>query len=235
MKKVIITILAVAIVVGILSWWFIFHRLDALVAKEITNAGTEVIGTKVTLDGVRLDLLNGSVTLENLSIANPEGFSRENAFVIGKIEAALDFEARQIARVVLDESRVYIEEKSGLINIQELKKSLESRISDSTIVPNIGRASQEELVIQLFLMRSTMATFESDSLQRLSEVEIDQIEMRDLRGSPEELAEQIALEIVDEITAEAQQAMVRGQLENLQDRALDELRGLLGAEEDEGG
>ncbi|HKJ18578.1 MAG TPA: hypothetical protein VJ984_14590 [Xanthomonadales bacterium] len=234
MKKVIITILILAVVgAGVVGWWFVFHRLDGLVEDEIARSASEAIGTSVTLDDVKLDILNGSASIENLSIGNPPGFNREHAVVFGNIEAALDFERREVARVVLEDARIFIEEKDGRLNVQELKSALKSRISETTSAnSSADEGGEEEIVIQQFLMRSTIATMESDSLQRLAEVEIDQIEMRDLRGTPDQVAEQIALTIIDEITDEAQKAMLRKQLENLQDRALDELRGLLDDDED---
>ena len=120
----------------------------------------------------------------------------------------MDFENEQVARVVLDGAQIFIEEKGGVTNMQRLKEALESRISDEAG----GVASEgEEIVIQLFLMRRTTATFESDSLQRLSEVEIDEIEMRNLRGTPDEVAEEIAVSVMDEITQEAGRAMLEAQ------------------------
>ena len=236
MKKLIITVLILGIIgAGVVGWWYMFSRMDGIVEKAIAEAGSDAFGTQVTLDDVKLDLINGSMTLENLAIGNPEGFNRDNAVVFGSIEAAIDFGSMEVARVVLDDAQIFIEEREGRINVQELKQALESRISESTVVHGSGEPGQEEIVIQQFLMRSTMATFESESLDRLAEIEIDQIEMRDLRGTPEEVAEVIALNIVDEITDEAEQAMLRKQLENLQDRALDELRGLLGDEAEDDG
>lgn len=209
MKKFIITVIVVLFVgAGIAGWWYMFHRLGGLLEEEIQRAASEAFGTPVTIGDVQLNLVQGAVRIEDLAIGNPPGFAREHAVVFGSIEAAMDFENEQVARVVLDGAQIFIEEKGGVTNMQRLKEALESRISDEAG----GVASEgEEIVIQLFLMRRTTATFESDSLQRLSEVEIDEIEMRNLRGTPDEVAEEIAVSVMDEITQEAERAMLEAQ------------------------
>ncbi|MDX1557233.1 MAG: hypothetical protein R3212_14495 [Xanthomonadales bacterium] len=236
MKKFIIAVIIAAVVgAGILGWWFMFHRLDALFEEELQKAASEAFGTPVTISDVRVDLLNGAVRIDDLAIGNPPGFSREHALVFGSIEAAMDLETRQVARVVMDGAQIFIEEKGGETNVQKLRESLASRVGEEI---DSGGGSDEELVIQRFLMRSTIATFESESLQRLAEVEVDQIEMRDVSGTPEEVAKIIAVGVMNEITEEAAEAMLRAQakkqIDDLSEKAGEKLREILGGREEEG-
>lgn len=230
MKKFIITVVVVAFIgAGVLGWWYMFHRLDGLFEEELQRAASQAFGTPVTVSDVRINLLQGSLRIDDLAIGNPPGFGRENAVVFGSIEAAMDIQNMEVARVVLDRAEIYIEEKDGVTNIQQLKKALESRISRETGGPGGG---EEEIVIQKFLMRSTTATFESQSLQRLSEVEIDQIEIRDLRGTPDAVAERIATVVIEEIANEAGMAMLqaraRDKLDDLGGKVGEKLEELLG-------
>jgi hypothetical protein len=236
MKKFIITVVVVAFVgAGLLGWWYMFHRLDGLFEEELQRAASQAFGTPVTVSDVQLNLLNGSLRIDDLAIGNPPGFGREHAVVFGSIEAAMDIQNMEVARVVLDRAEIYIEEKDGVTNVQQLKKALESRISEETG----GQGGEdEEIVIQLFLMRSTTATFESQSLQRLSEVEIDQIEIRDLRGTPDEVAGRIATVVLEEIANEAGMAMLQAQardrIDELGDKVGEKLNELLGEDGDDG-
>jgi hypothetical protein len=214
-----------------------FHRLGGMMESEIQRAASEAFGAPVTVDDVQLDLINGVVRIKGLTIGNPPGVSGENALVFGSIEAAFDFESKEVSRVVFDRARIHIEEIDGETNVQRLKQSLESNISRETGAPS---GSGEELVIRRFLMKSTTAVLESATLERISEVEIDEIEMHDLRGTPEQLAEVIAIRLLDEITQEAGQAMLRGQarqqLEDVEGKVGEKLRELLGGDSDgEGG
>jgi hypothetical protein len=233
MKRVIIIFVVLAIVgAGVYGWWYMFYRLDGLFEAEIERQASEAFGTQVTLGDVKLDLINGAVEFENLAIGNPDGYKSEHAVVFGSIEAAVDFRTGQVRHVILENARINVEEKNGSINIQELKEALETRISDESGIEPGTDGDEQELVIQKFLMHSTTATLDSDTLQKQFEVEIDSIEMRDLRGTPEQVAELIAYSLLDEITEEAEQALVQRQLEGIQDRALDKLREMLGDDEE---
>jgi len=234
MKKIIVTVLVAAFVgAGIWGWWYMANRFHHLFEDEIERAASEALGTPVTVGNVDLDLLSGAVRIEELAIGNPPGFAREHAVVFGAIEAAMDVKNMEVSRVVLDGVRIYIEEVGGVTNVQQLKKSLESRISGEV---SIESDPEEEIVIRRFLMRSTIATFESASLQRLTEVEIDEIEMRDLEGTPDQVAEMIASEVIDEIAEEAARAMLQAQaekqIEEVGDKVSEKLRELLGKDDD---
>lgn len=230
MKKLIVTVVIVVVIgAGIAGWWYMFHRFDRLLEDEVQRAASEAFGTTVTVGDVDLDLIHGAVRIDDLAIGNPPGFERENAVVFGSIEAAMDYQTAEVTRVVLDGAKIYIEERGGETNIQRLKDALQSRISHEV---RAEPDSQEQITIHNFLMRSTTATFESESLQRLTEVKIDQIELRDLEGTPDEVAEQIATVVIEEIAEEAGMAMLeasaRKKLEDVGDQVGDKLKELLG-------
>lgn len=236
MRKL-MAVVVVLIVVGAVYFGakHLANRFDGLLEREIALAVSEAFGTKVTVGDVRLAMLDGELTIEDLAIGNPPGFNAENAFVFGSIEAAVDYKTRRVDRVVLEEVQIFVEEKAGLVNVQELKRAVESQMTESVTVDQSDDVEeQEELHIKQFLMHRTTATLESDSLQKRSLLEIDQIEMRDLRGTPDQVAEQIASHVVDEISDAAQKALVRAKAEDLGNQALDKLRELLSDDEDGG-
>ncbi|MDX1555702.1 MAG: hypothetical protein R3212_06735 [Xanthomonadales bacterium] len=236
MKKFIITTVVVLFLGGgLVGWWYMFYRMDAMLVAEIQRKGSEAFGTQVTVGDIDVDLLDGAMRIDELAIGNPPGFSREHAVVFGSIEAELDYSTGEVERVVLEGARIYIEEHRGETNVQRLKDALESRIGGAGGSRHSG--SGDEIVIRRFLMRSTTATFESASLKRLSEVEIDEIEMHDLRGTPEFVSEKIAREVIEEIAEEAGRAMLQAQAEKqideLTDKASEKLKEWLGTDDQE--
>ena len=237
MKKAIKWIIVLALIAaGVAGWWYTTQRLDGVVEREISEAASKAFGTDVTLENVDINVLEGSVTLENLAVGNPEGFNEENAFVFGTIEAAVNFRTRGVDRVILDDSQIFVEEKNGRINVQELKKTLESKMSDTVSAGQPGGSDPEQdIYIRQFLMRSTTATLESGTWNKLTELDVDEIEMRDLRGTPDAVGEQIASRVIDEILDEAQKALLRAKAEDVGERALDKLKEMLGDDQEEGG
>lgn len=224
MKKFIITVIVVVFVAaGAAGWWYMFHRLDGLVEAELQRAASEAFGTPVTVGDVQINLIQGAVRIEDLAIGNPEGYTREHALSFGSIEAAVDIQKEEVTHVIFDGAQIHIEERDGVTNVQRLKQGLESRISSES--RGTG-GSAERLVVRRFLMTSTTATLSSDSLRRDTEVGIDEIEIRDLSGTPEEVAEIIANRIMEEIAREAGMAIIEA-------KAREKLRELLGGRDSE--
>lgn len=228
MKKLFVVVFLILALVAGGVWWFVNYRLDGMIAAEIENRGTQALGTAVTVGDVRTDLRGGALFVADLAVANPPGYARQHAVTFGHIEAALDYESLEISRVVLEEARIFIEEKDGRINVQEIEDALEARLAAET---GSEAADETEIAIERFLMRGTTATFESASLQRLSEVEIDDVELRKLRGTPEEVAGVIASKLMEEIAEEAGRELLRArtakQLEDVERKISDKLREML--------
>ena len=233
MKKIIITIIVLAfLVAGGYGWWVMFHRFGGLVTDALIEEGSNAFGTTVTVGDVDVKWAQGALVITDLQIGNPAGFESEYVVRFGTIEAAVDFESMEVARVILDDTRFYIEERDGKTNVQEIRKSLERGMSEES---DFEASPEDEIVIQRFLMRSSTATFESASLNRISEVRIDEIEMRNLRGTGEEITEQIGNRIIEEVADEAAREMLEAQaskhLEDLEEKVSDKLREILGKDD----
>lgn len=233
MKKFIITIIVLAfLVAGGYGWWVMFHRFGALVTNALIEEGSNAFGTTVTVGDVDVKWAEGALVIRDLQVGNPAGFESDYVVSFGAIEAAVDYESMEVARVILDDTRFHIEERDGRTNVEEIRKSLERGTSEE---PDFEGSSEDEIVIQRFLMRSSTATFESVSLNRISEVRIDEIEMRNLRGTGEEIAGQIGNRILEEVAEEAAREMLKAQaseqLEQLEGRVSEKLREILGKDD----
>lgn len=231
MKKFIIIALIVIVVgAGVAGWWYMFHRMDALITAELEEAGSNAFGAPVTVGDIDINLIEGAMRIEELAIGNPPGFDREHAVVFGSIDAELDYQSGEVERIVIEDTQIYVEEKGGETNVQRLKKALESRVVSDGDRRRSG--SGEEVVIRRFLMKSTTATFDSASLERLTELDIDEVEMRNLRGTAEAVSEMIALRVMEEIAEEAGRAVLRAQAEkqidDLSEKASEKLKEWLG-------
>jgi hypothetical protein len=94
-------------------------------------------------------------------------------------------------------------------------------------------------VIRHFRIDQTRAVFESHSFDRFTDVEVDAIEMHNLRGTPTQLAEQITREVVGELSSEANSALLKAEarkkLGDVEEKVSSKLRDLLGEDDDEDG
>lgn len=199
MKKAIVAVLILLLAAGGAAWYFTSFKLDGMIRQAIEDSGAESLGTKVTVGSLVTDLKNGSLTISNITIANPPGYKNENAFSLGGIEAAVDYQSLEIKRVVVNEPNMVIEEKGGNTNFSQLLKQLENASPDS------GQESGKEpvFVIHHFRMNGSRAAFESQSLDYSNNISIDAIELRNIEGTPDELASKIAKEVIEEAVSAA--------------------------------
>src|SRR5262245_59747782 len=80
---VLVAVIAVAAVV-------VLGRLGRIIGDGVETEGPKITGTDVSLGGAQVSIFDGEGALKRLRIANPEGFSKADAFDLGKIAIKVD-------------------------------------------------------------------------------------------------------------------------------------------------
>ena len=90
-----------------------------------------------------------------------------------------------------------------------------------------------------FSLNESRAWFESESLDRYSDLKLDAIELNNIKGTPSEVANVIATEIIQEITREAAiellKAQARKKYEEVEIKVSSKLKDLLGGNDEDSG
>ncbi len=205
MKKAISILLVLLLVVGGGVWYFVSFRMDSMIASNIETRASASLGTQVTVGTVKTDIKGGSLTISNITIANPPGFKNKNAFSLNDIEAAIDYANYDIKRVVIDKPEIVIEELGGETNFSRIKAGIESQGSEPESESEPAADGKEDpiIVIHHFRMNDSRASFESESLDQYSNLKIDAIELSNIKGTPSELSKIIFNKIINEVAKEA--------------------------------
>ena len=207
MKKAITILLVLLLVVGGGVWYFVSFRMDSMIASNIETRASASLGTQVTVGTVITDVKGGKLTISNITIANPPGFKNKNAFSLNGIEAAVDYSSYEFKHVVIEKPDIVIEEMGGETNFSRMLAGIEKQGSEPEPEPGSDPAAdgKEEpiIVIHHFRMNESRGSFESESLDKYSNLEIDAIELSNIKGTPSEVSEIIAKKIINEITKEA--------------------------------
>ncbi len=112
--------------------FYLLSNLDRFVAGAIEKYGSYATGTPVKVSSVRIQLKDGKGSISNLSVGNPGGFSTPKAMSLGNIAIALDTGSITKDPVVIDRIMIsaprftYEINKSGIANINEIKKNVEA-------------------------------------------------------------------------------------------------------------
>jgi len=209
MRKLSMILGLIMLVGGGAAWYFVTVRLDSMIESRVERAATASMGSHVEVGGVETDLRKGTLTVREISIANPPGYKNPYAMRFNGVEAAVDYDNLEIKRLVIDQPEFLIEELGGTTNFQQMLDALDA---GESVIPAADPSKPEpEIVIRHFRIDGARAGFESTSLNRYTDLNVDAIEMNDLRGTPTELANQIGREVLRELSSEAKMALLEAQ------------------------
>jgi len=84
MKKVLVVLLVLVLIIGGAAWYFLSGAGD-LIRAQIEEQGSKYLGTQVSVVSVDLALSEGRLTISDIDVENPAGFSKEDAFSLESI------------------------------------------------------------------------------------------------------------------------------------------------------
>ncbi len=217
MKKVLIALVVVLVLLagGI---YFVFSNLDSLVETAIETAGSRTLGTDVQVDSVSLDLLAGSASIYGFSIANPAGFTDETLASFEELSVVIDVQNLSadnihIFSIVSRSPHVFYENRDDRTNTDTITERLGGQEEGAA---GEASGSQPTIRVDSVLIENIRGTLQDDRLPSAVDVSLGDINLSNLNGKPDELAEQIMAPVLTQVGAAAAQALVRSVTELLQ-------------------
>ena len=242
MKKVLWVLLALVLIAGILIWRVIAN-LDGIVAGIIEDAGSQALGTTVSVDALELKLTEGSATIGGLTVANPDGWEAANAFELDSITVAIDINslseaAPLVLRTVnIGESRVAYEMKAdGSNNLQDLLSGIESGSGEEAPADSAGQPMLMRIDTLSFAGMDVAVTAESPEAEggvQEQNIRIPSLQMSQVGGpnggTPTAIAgaigKQMTSEILEAAAKEGVNRLIEKEKEKLGERLMDKLKG----------
>jgi hypothetical protein len=220
--------IAAILLVTVASIWLVIANLDSIVERIVEDAGSEAIGTTVSLESAEVKLANASAALRGLAIENPAGYSEKYAFELGAIEVAIDPETVTgnevvLPKVVVDRASLTFEQKGNSNNLQALLDNLSSSTGSS------GESASDDseemtLVITEFVLAGTAMTILHDQLDDPVSFVLPDIVLTNIgRVGAGVTAQQAAQQIIEPILDRAQDAAIDKAKDELESRAREEL------------
>ena len=129
LKKTLLVVLAVIVVLAGLIAGSVKLYGDRALRVAIETVGTKVLKVPVTLEKISFSIMKGTVDMENLVVANPEGYEHPNLLELGHLNVQADIrsflsDTATIKNITLDDTTVVIEQKGMTNNIQTVLDSL---------------------------------------------------------------------------------------------------------------
>lgn len=178
MKKVIIGLLAVAVVAATVTLWF-SNPLDSLLKAAIEKFGSDMTGATVRVSKVHISPTDGRGALSGLSLGNPGGFKTDHAFRAGHIEVALEpatvaDDVALIHKVLIEAPDISYEKGDNGTNFEVIQRNVErylgsSREKDKKAEPG------KKMIIESLAIRGAKVNYND-----MIELSLPDIELRNI-------------------------------------------------------
>ena len=118
-----IAIIAVVLIIAALG--IALMSLDGILCSVVQSQASSSLNLPTTLGAVHLSLLGGNLSLSDLAIGSPKGFSAQQMFSLGSAGVDVHYsELRnnpvRIDTITLDNPKIVIEQSGGKLNLQAL-------------------------------------------------------------------------------------------------------------------
>lgn len=234
----IVVVLAVIVAAGL---WYLASNIDGFAKQIIETAGTEALGTEVSLGGVKIELGSESgAALSGLTVANPSGWSAPYVFELGTIgatiaPASLSKEVIEIPRIVVADARMTFEQKGTQTNLQALLENIDSGEQETT---EEAPAEGAEVLVAIgeLSLAGVGVTAISDQLEEPLEFVLDEVVVRNIGtpsagATPAEAAKQIVGPVTNAVLKEAKgqvaaivEQKVRAEIDKKKDEVTKDLK-----------
>ena len=207
---IILTIVVIALV-GFLT--LTLSKLDGIVKSTIEQVGSDALGSSDKVGSVDIDLKEGRATIKNLKIKNPEGFSNESAISFGEMTAVVDYKNLSIKKIYADGPEILVEQKGIDSNFTTFKKNLKSSPEEVQEDKDSDTEKKQEAAvyqIDLFQIKNIKLKLISDQLKEPQEVQLKNIVLKELKGTPSSIIKQILNQLVgNTITAVGKKGLIK--------------------------
>jgi len=199
MKKLLI---GVVVLIGLViaASVFFLSKVDGLIAEAIKEEGSKALGVAVNVTAVKTDLKQGSANIRGLTIANPKGYQSPYAFQINNFGTKVDYQQKDIAEIIIDKPTITAEVNGTKSNFQDLVDNLPESAEEETSTSD-NDDSDVEISIQLIKVTQATVDIISDVLGQQQFV-MDDLVMRNLKGTPEALAEQVTSQLTQHVSSQ---------------------------------
>lgn len=218
MKPVFQVLFAVIVIVA-LGALILSFSLDGIVKSNIESTTSEMLDTSVEVNDVSISILDGTGTIDGITIQNPEGFSDNPAIKLQQIQMDVDLYSLLSDTIVVKELRIqkpelFVEQKADGNNLNALNQKLQTQ-----------PPSETSMVIDYLLVADGRVTLTADiGEEKTVEGEFSKIEIEGIGRQGNNTMSQAMQQILEPILQRALQEAVE---QGLMDKAKDALQDLL--------
>ncbi len=144
MKKKILLISGVLAGLILIGLFIGYLMLNSIVKIAVENGATNSLKVRTQLARASVAAFGGDVSLTDLRVASPEGFSAPEIFTLGNVAVNVSYselfgDPVKVASITINKPKLVIEQAGGKFNFMELAKNLKSDKPAPAPAPKDGK------------------------------------------------------------------------------------------------
>ncbi len=212
-------------------------QLGRLIEQGVEQHGPGLTGTDVALGGASVSLFSGEGELKNLRIGNPEGYSDDRAFDLGRIRIAIDpksvaSDVVHIRQLVVDGPKLLAEfDPAGRNNLKTILNHVKAAAGGGTSTTRESSSAGagkkviiDELRFENAEARALAPSLNLDKTLKLPPVVLKNLGARQGGAAAADIANQVLKPIIDATVTAATREYVKAQKAKLGDKAKDKAK-----------
>lgn len=204
-KKTKLLVVLAALV--LLVYFGLTFFLGSVVTAGVNSFGPKLTRTKVELAGANISPLTGSGTLSGLAVGNPEGWTKGNAFYLGKIHVSVQpfsilGDHIIINEITIDQPEFLYETKIISSNIKDLLKNIEEFTDSGGSEAQTKSGKPIKFVVKKFRLTNGKATLGVGAAAvplPLPPISLDNLGVKEGGITPDQLAGAIMKQVLSGI------------------------------------
>ena len=158
--KRLILVIVIVIVLAVLVVWL---AINPIARTAVEGGASDTLGVKTTLAGIQVSPLRGRVLMNDLKIANPEGFISTSLVDAGRFEIevapmSLLSDTIEIRKFEIDGLEMNIEQKLPISNIAKIIDNIKRSGGDKP--KDEGEGEGKKVTADLVLIKNVTAHFQ---------------------------------------------------------------------------
>ena len=179
----VVVVLVVVLLVGVLTLPF---TIGPVVRTAAVLGGPVALGVPVSVGDVKLRPLLGVLTISQVKVGNPEGYSKNKAFAVEKVEiglktSSLFSDTIEITKIQIDAPAISYESKDGKSNFDTMLANAKKNAEEQKAKKPNERRSTRKVIIDEFSLNSGKVSVTSGlTLGKAMMIPLPSVTVRDI-------------------------------------------------------
>jgi hypothetical protein len=213
--------LVALLAIGAIGALALSFTLDGMIESNLESTTSEMLDTSVEVENVQVSILDGTGTIDGITIHNPEGFSNNPALSLKQISMKLDVysllsDTVLVKTVEVQQPQVFFEQKASGSNLDALSGNLSG-----------GSSSSMNMVIEYLLVQDGSVTLSTEiGGDKSVQATFDRIELEGVGRQGSSTIDQTLRQVLEPILEKAaRQAVQQGVLQKAKEGLKDLMDG----------